>query len=484
MTYNKMNITAVSVLALMLVGCGDGGDKADSEPDDSGGVLVDDPEPCATVAACKAALKDAEAALAALILDEDSTLGQVDNAETAVDNAETALDDAMIERAEYEAMQPPKYSLKALFDAIVVVGPGSDLPADVKAEGGKVTAEGYAKATWPVGDVAGFTEAVYENDGTSIVTHTNKMAAVGEKYSVYYADVPPVSMDDGWTYAPRTGVLSAVGGILTLDLSMAGAPISFDHGAGASATTMFEDGSEFSGTFHGVPGMFACTVSCTLTTNTKGMLTGASAGWTFTPDANTGDMIVDGVLTDAKYLDFGYWSTTMDGETSSVGTFASGAEQDNEYFATLTGTQMEAITATYNGGAAGLYSKREHSGVGEGDIVAGGRFTATADLTAHFGMGHTAPDDVNSIRGTISSFKDDGQPIDATWEVDLGKIGGAVPLGTFAETFTGGKTDGDGTWSGQFFGGSGDAAPTDVSGQFTNTFNNGNVIGAFGATTE
>ena len=49
----------------------------------------------------------------------------------------------------------------------------------------------------------------------------------------------------------------------------------------------------------------------------------------------------------------------------------------------------------------------------------------------------------------------------------------------------GGNTD---SWSGQFIGGSGTTAddvtaPTGVAGEFTHEFDNGEVIGAFGATT-
>ena len=52
---------------------------------------------------------------------------------------------------------------------------------------------------------------------------------------------------------------------------------------------------------------------------------------------------------------------------------------------------MEAMSATYKGGAAGLYAKREYSGTGDGDLLGAGRFTATAELKAYFGTGgHTA----------------------------------------------------------------------------------------------
>ena len=53
-----------------------------------------------------------------------------------------------------------------------------------------------------------------------------------------------------------------------------------------------------------------------------------------------------------------------------------------------------------------------------------------------------------------------------------------------AAHFTG-STTGGGTWSGNFYGdtGTGGAAiPPHVAGQFTGAFNNGNVMGAFGAT--
>ena len=42
-------------------------------------------------------------------------------------------------------------------------------------------------------------------------------------------------------------------------------------------------------------------------------------------------------------------------------------------------------SATYKGGAAGLYTKRALTPGGDGDVTAAGRFTADAELTANFG---------------------------------------------------------------------------------------------------
>ena len=119
-----------------------------------------------------------------------------------------------------------------------------------------------------------------------------------------------------------------------------------------------------------------------------------------------------------------------------------------------------------------------------------GRFTADVALTAYFGGGTIAPDDQNSIGGTISSFMEDGRAIDSGWSVTLNRIGGSGGAGAFdasAGTFTAGTTAGGGaagTWSGAFYGdatvdGNGvTPQPGSVAGEFTAGFHNGGVVGA------
>ena len=64
------------------------------------------------------------------------------------------------------------------------------------------------------------------------------------------------------------------------------------------------------GSFHGMSGTYGCTAPCSVVTNAKGELIMLSSGWTFTPTRGAADIMVDDVLTDAEYLDFGYWVMT------------------------------------------------------------------------------------------------------------------------------------------------------------------------------
>ena len=498
-------IAAIAAVALVAAACSDN-DRTPvaTTPPAEPPAMVD---ACATTAACltqaQDALKTAEDELAALKANPAATNAQVTAAEKAMETARMALVNAQAEHNAYVAMQAPTYGMKALAKAIgTAVGdtPASDPDVIVTIDGGMppMTNMDYTKATWPVGTLAGFRGAVYEDKkaGTSVVTYTNKMAAKGAKFSAYYVTPEsgttteaPTTDPTGYTYADWMGVASINdAGVLSLETDVTGAPISFPHGASADSVRTISDNAdtadderEIKGTFHEVPGTYACASDpCTVTTNAKGELITLSSGWTFTPDKNTGDMMVAGVLNDADYLDFGYWVTTADspdGPTYAVGTFASGmTETTGAVMGALTGALDEAISATYKGGAAGLYAKREHSGTGDGDLMAAGRFTAMAELTAKFGTGdHTAVDEQNRISGMISNFTANGAPIDATWRVKLNEINfSASSDGSFG-------ADAD-AWSGQFFGGTETTAPTAVAGEFDRTFDNGEVIGAFGAT--
>ena len=205
------------------------------------------------------------------------------------------------------------------------------------------------------------------------------------------------------------------------------------------------------------------------------------------------------------YLAFGYWvqtRTTSRGETRyGVNTFATGSlpfgtnpdDANNAEIAALEGS------ATYEGPATGMYAYKTAS-IEDGKVVrtpsAAGQFTADVELTATFGAGPSvADDDAFDISGTASNFQDaDGDMIDSDWSLDLNTASfGTESGGTITDatnTFTGTTGEGStmGQWSGQFFGepGTGDAAssthPTGVAGKFTGHFENGHVIGAFGAT--
>ncbi len=522
---SKMNIAAVSVLALMLVGCGSSGDdnagvQASGQPPvapEAKPEAKPDPESeaCATLATCVAAaetaLEDAEAALTALEADDDATRGQIKEAETAVTDAMKALGVARMDLAEYMEMQSPAYNLKALAAAVAVDPTGTFNPTTNQVSGGKVTGTDYEKAKWSVSAIADWAGSVYEKEDAatktmdSVVVYTNIQDAANAKYNTYYAvgsDAPAVTdAQTGWVYKARDGVESVVANsdtdkpnVITLSGAVTDATRSlfdFAHGLtepnqtnafrnDGDTTDVDESMPRIKGMFNGVAGTFACDTGCDIQSGGDGKLSTFTGGWTFTADSNA---TVAGVLEDADYLDFGYWVQTMttedDQEDYSVEAFSRGAD---EY-----GGLTDVVgTASYAGAAAGLYSKREFVSTGDGDLEAAGRFTADASLTATFGQmdDSIAPNLVNSISGRITDFRDsDGASIDSAWRIMLNKIGGIGGTGTFGVSegvFTGGTTTGGGTWSGQFYG-TGDR-PTGVAGEFDASFDNGEVIGAFGAT--
>ena len=279
----------------------------------------------------------------------------------------------------------------------------------------------------------------------------------------------------------------------------------------------------FTGSYFGARGVFQCAVAgCGLMRNADGTVgladTGAAAGlqsgtWTFTPAP--GAIIT---VPDQDWMIYGAWMTTPDDSngTHALGVFFNGFDpyegivNGNDAF-TAGATGLNG-TATYSGGAAGIYVD---------DMTSSG-FTASATLTANFdvdgdGMAGGAGNDANDymISGRIDDFRgQDGtflgsdtaaMPNDPVrggendWVVTLGMAplaagaNGAIPV-----TATAGSADGIpwvGTWSGQLYGPNVDAmmnpvSPSGVAGQFrAATVASGNaqvgntsVVGAFGAT--
>ena len=173
----------------------------------------------------------------------------------------------------------------------------------------------------------------------------------------------------------------------------------------------------------------------------------------------------------------------------------------------------EALTATYEGGAAGRYVTRKlrikDQGVDPASPGYHGRFTATATLTAHFGMhedfaGDDTTDPVtedtfNSIGGTITNFMDGATDLgfavtlDRTDIAASGAIIDGVAMAKFSDTATSTTASDDtGTWSGQFYGPDADTSdevmddpathlPSGVAGQFEAQSTYTSVVGAFAA---
>ena len=421
--------------------------------------------------------------------------------------------------------------------AALAAAPGTTFDANLTAmpalvDGGTVSIAGYERSTTDSAPtIAGWAGSVYEDatrdaDGTTVierdtvVVYTDKAAPSPARYTTYYArgatGAPDTGASAGYSWRRWVGVDAVsddTNGILGLTEGVAIGAADVDRLFGAAnfgagqeklpqegdnRTYADEDDAtvgvqvEIAGSFHGVAGRFTCDgTTCTADMTNAGALTlaGTGATWSFVPSVT--NVSVAGAQEDADYLDFGYWSE-WDADGGAGGAQAYTVEAFFKGKDPHTNVASVEGTASYSGKAVGLYARQVYDGNTLLDDRSG-RFTADVALRAYFGGGAVAPDDQNSIGGTVSNFMDGGRPIDSGWSVTLNKIGGGTGgTGTFdtsAGTFTEGTTAGGdtaGTWSGAFYGD--DTAvnnvtpqPGSVAGEFTAGFHNGSVVGAFGA---
>ena len=241
---------------------------------------------------------------------------------------------------------------------------------------------------------------------------------------------------------------------------------------------------ETAGTYNGSMGTYRCngTADCTVTLDAKGAITAIDGSWIFTPAPR-----VTTDQPDYEYLSYGFWlkkTTDEDGVLTynEVETFA-GSSLD-----TASDVRLVEGSATYNGGATGVYVKDVHNSDGTLDTATAGHFTAAASLKVNFVGNSVALDDQNSITGTINKFELSGGEENA-WSAALkglivtpmdgiasGTANGGGAAGTFNATFYGPtpETEADD--------GTATVAPGSVVGEFDANFSNGSVAGAFGAT--
>ena len=194
---------------------------------------------------------------------------------------------------------------------------------------------------------------------------------------------------------------------------------------------------------------------------------------------------------DQDWVAYGAWVTTPDDGTGDhrIGVFFNGMDPYAPIANSFAATNAAGLrgSATYSGGATGVYVDGTDSGL----------FTARATLTAAFDADMDGVVDAGeySISGRIDNFRgtdgvflgDDTQasPNDPSagendWVVNLGAFafGGATQNGTadlaITPTATSGSADGVswiGSWNGMFFGPNADAdgdaiAPSGVAGRF------------------
>ena len=238
------------------------------------------------------------------------------------------------------------------------------------------------------------------------------------------------------------------------------------------------DAAMVDGTYRGADGTYTCggAADCTVAVDDDGDITAITGTWLFTPDAGaTSDQ------PDYDYLHYGFWlkrTTDSDGvvEYNEVETFAGSSVAASGDVSAVTGT------ATYEGGAVGVYVHSVINPDGTRASATSGHFTADAVLNAAFGGNDVAVNDQFMISGTIDNFDLSGHDEGPGWSVTLEDGGETdnIDAGAFSGVAKGGGADG--SYSGTFHGtADADNQPHTVVGEFNANFSNGTVAGAFGA---
>ena len=232
-----------------------------------------------------------------------------------------------------------------------------------------------------------------------------------------------------------------------------------------------------------IPGAFYCsTALCTLTVNSKGMIT-ANVGYQFRP--------ASGKTTkeDANYLTLGFWLTAPTALNATDG--APGGIQVGAFGIGVTAAEIPAAlegTATYEGIAAGLYATKD--GISY--------FSGVAMLEANFGqvkgLAATATDTTagfrGSVSGSISNITAGGVKMDGELGLSAANITGDA-TGTYSGNTKGSIGDSRfvGNWAGTFYEAGRATTPADsrypmsTAGTFSgyDEYNNSSILGAFGA---
>lgn len=259
--------------------------------------------------------------------------------------------------------------------------------------------------------------------------------------------------------------------------------------------------AKVSGTYNGAMGTYTCSgaSNCTVTVNSKGELTAASDGWLFTPAPGATSN-----QPDYAYMAYGVWlkKTTKDGATTYDEVEAFFQPGGGGLVRTAAAATLGDVTGTadYVGGSTGVYVKD-----GADNNKTSGHYSADVNLQATFGGGAIGVNNQFRVDGDVTGFVlSNGEEND--WSVKLesadfsGRDVAALdgPAGTaWSATFEG-MTTGDsratrGNWNGAFFGvatvpdgpDDGDdpdpSAPSDIGGEFNANFDDGSVLGGFGA---
>ena len=250
------------------------------------------------------------------------------------------------------------------------------------------------------------------------------------------------------------------------------------------------------GSYHGVSGTYNCTptdgsTNCSSTVAADGFTLGGGT-WTFKPgDPNA----LVTATPDTAYPVYGWWLHEEPDGTTTVSPFTSYRGTEGPVNLSLSGFAAgDPVdlhgTATYRGGAAGMYALQSSTG-GTNDA---GQFTADAELKATFSTTGSLTTDINhKIEGTIDNFMgSDG--MSRNWSVAL-KEGSIGFDGNFPETGSpspkttwsiGGTAAGEsGQWKGRLYKQDDGGVPTVGIGTFHSEYENiGRMVGAFGVNLE
>ena len=499
---DKFVLVLVASLFLLIAGCGGGGGSSSPAPDPEP-PMTPDPEPTGPTPGQMAA--EAERVAKAIGGGSNNSATQLigSGVVSGGDDTGLAAGDIKVGGGKVEQIDPP-INLQA-DPPVTNEFTMSDTQADISSEW-----TGSTHTRERTGDMA--------TDMVVIYTDIKENASL--PYDEYYTPTAPDTAADGEARIAWRGVSAATAeGVLTLTPAVGMAHSLFSADAlpsGENTFVVFEDDEDtasrdermFEGMFHGISGTFACTGAagdCRAENNAMGNLAKleapSGATWTFTParSVDIEQARVASVKKDLDYLDFGYWREATDGTTGLsyvVSPFVVGSDP----VATIPTVRG---SASYAGPATGVYMQKRVNDDGSVSPLKSGQFTASASLTAYFGQtaagdpgvpsGCTgtgcnviSPNLLSSINGMVSNFMDgEGNALPSTWTVELMQ---ASLAGLTAGMFDG-KTTGEGTWNGQFFGLTANAdgeaiQPGSVGGTFDGHFTNGHVAGAFAATKE
>ena len=210
---------------------------------------------------------------------------------------------------------------------------------------------------------------------------------------------------------------------------------------------------------------------------------------------------------------YGAWLTTPDNPAGDhrLGVFFNGMDPWTAATNALTATDAAGLrgSATYSGGATGIYVDGADSGLFTADATLTARFDGDMDGVDETDVDYRISGRIDNFRGTDGVYLGDDTQADPNdpvaggendWVVELSSLD-IADTGVIAATGTTGSADGvswTGMWNGQMFGPStnadGDAlAPSGVAGQFwaetADPADSDNaqgpataVVGAFGAT--